>query len=161
MYNFFRPHTKPESKRGLLNITPFVDVLLVLLGFFILIIHHQERDPLKYIYVELPIVNKLNTDILKKQKNIAQDKKIIPSGCIDKNGDLTWSYQDERGVLKKSSEQNIGAFLTLLPEIPEHILLRVDKNTAFETVLKHVTDLKQYGVHDIGFAVNNESIHKN
>lgn len=135
---------KPLHAMSEINVTPMVDVMLVLLVIFIIaapLLNHAVK-------LDLP---KANAEVLLKQPNM-----VNISFAAD--GKLYWDAEmiDFAGL-----EQRL-AQAAKLPAQPE-IVLRADKDTRFEMIAKVMASAQTLGLSKVGFATSpyQDDAHKN
>jgi biopolymer transport protein ExbD len=118
-----------------INMTPLIDVMLVLLTIFIITLPHQTHA----IKVDNPVVS----------PNPPEARTVVDVG-IDFDGTLLWNHQPlERSALQDHIRQE--AAKSPQPEVH----LSVDKFARYEIVAQTLADLQSRGLKSIGF-VNRE-----
>ncbi len=129
---------KPMNAMSDINVTPMVDVMLVLLVIFIIaapLLNHAVK-------LDLP---KANAEVLVKQSNMVS----ISFAADDK------IYWDAELVDLKGVDERL-ALSAKLPVQPE-IVLRADKDTRFETIAKVMASAQTMGLTKLGFATSPEA----
>lgn len=124
---------KPMAAMADINVTPMVDVMLVLLVIFIIaapLLNHAIR-------LELPQA---------ESQALPQELKTITLS-FDPEGKLFW---DAELVTLEQIEQRFVLSSKQKPQ-PE-ILLRADKSTRFELIAQVMSVAQANGLHKIGFA---------
>lgn len=126
---------KPMNAMSDINVTPMVDVMLVLLVIFILaapLLNHAVK-------LDLP---KANAEVLVKQENM-----ISISFAAD--GKVYWDAEllDLKGVEERLASVSK---LAMQPEI----VLRADKDTRFEIIAKVMASAQTMGLTKVGFATS-------
>lgn len=126
---------KPMNAMSDINVTPMVDVMLVLLVIFILaapLLNHAVK-------LDLP---KANAEVLVKQENMV-------SISFASDGKVYWDAEllDLKGV-----EERLAS-VSKLPTQPE-IVLRADKDTRFEIIAKVMASAQTMGLTKVGFATS-------
>lgn len=129
---------KPMNAMSDINVTPMVDVMLVLLVIFIIaapLLNHAVK-------LDLP---RANAEILVKQANMV-------SISFAADGKVYWDAEllDLKGV-----EERL-ALAAKIPNQPE-IVLRADKDTRFEGIAKVMASAQTLGLTKVGFATSPES----
>jgi biopolymer transport protein ExbD len=118
-----------------INMTPLIDVMLVLLTIFIITLPHQTHA----IKVDNPVVS----------PNPPEARTVVDVG-IDFDGTLLWNHQPlERSAL----QDHIREEAAKSPQPEVH--LSVDKFAKYEIVAQTLADLQSRGLKSIGF-VNRE-----
>ena len=119
-----------------INVTPLVDVMLVLLIIFIITAPLMSHK----VQIKLPEAN------LKQDPEDAEKRKMPITISVKENGDLYWG--DER-VTKEILESRLSSAAQLTPQPP--LNLRGDRTTKMRTI-NEVTKIAQaQGMLDIGF----------
>lgn len=129
---------KPMTSMSDINVTPMVDVMLVLLVIFILaapLLNHAIR-------LELPQA---------QTQALPQDVKTITLS-FDASGQLFW---DTELLTLDELEQRLRTSAKQKPQ-PE-ILLRADKTTRFELIAEVMAAAQAQGLSKIGFATEPKS----
>jgi biopolymer transport protein ExbD len=129
---------KPMNAMSDINVTPMVDVMLVLLVIFIIaapLLNHAVK-------LDLP---KANAEILVKQANMV-------SISFAADGKVYWDAEplDLKGVEERLA---LAAKISNQPEI----VLRADKDTRFESIAKVMASAQTLGLTKVGFATSPES----
>jgi biopolymer transport protein ExbD len=118
-----------------INMTPLIDVMLVLLTIFIITLPHQTHA----IKIDNPVLS----------PNPPQPRPVVDV-AIDFDGTLLWNLQPlERSGL----QDHISAEAAKSPQPEVH--LSVDKFAKYEIVAQTLADLQSRGLKSIGF-VNRE-----
>ena len=120
-----------------INVTPFVDVMLVLLVIFMV------TTPILYQGVDVNLPKASSKPI----PSIQNEKKVVVT--IDKNGDL---------FIEKTqysmSELKLGVRNLILQDgknlKQEQVFLRADSNVQYGTVVKVMSEIKKAGVENLG-----------
>jgi len=125
------PHKRLSSQS--INITPLIDIVFILLIFFMLTSH---------------FINERQLDINLPDAKSGQVENIDQSRLISINmaGQL---FQDEQLL----STDRLDALLRQMAGDQQSLLLRVDKRAPFEPVMALMDRARQQGVSAIGFAV--------
>jgi biopolymer transport protein ExbD len=119
-----------------INVTPLVDVMLVLLIIFIITAPLMSHK----VQIKLPEAN------LKQDPEEAEKRKQPITISVKENGDMYWG--DER-VTKEVLESRLSSAAQLTPQPP--LNLRGDRTTKMRTI-NEVTKIAQaQGMLDIGF----------
>ncbi|WMW79426.1 biopolymer transporter ExbD [Undibacterium cyanobacteriorum] len=129
---------KPLHTMSEINVTPMVDVMLVLLVIFIIaapLLNHAVK-------LDLP---QANAEVLVKQANMV-------SISFAADGKLYW---DAELVDFDNLEQRLAA-AAKLPAQPEFVL-RADKDTRFELIAKVMASAQTLGLTKVGFATSPNS----
>lgn len=129
---------KPMLAMSDINVTPMVDVMLVLLVIFIIaapLLNHAIR-------LDLPQA---------EAQAIPQDVKTITLS-FNADGKLFW---DTEQVLIDDVGQRFALSAKQKPQ-PE-ILLRADKSTRFELIAQVMSAAQSHGLNKIGFATESKS----
>lgn len=129
---------KPMHAMSDINVTPMVDVMLVLLVIFIIaapLLNHAVK-------LDLP---KANAEVLVKQANMV-------SISFAADGKVYWDAEllDLKGI-----EERLAS-TAKLPVQPE-IVLRADKDTRFEMIAKVMASAQTLGLTKVGFATSPEA----
>jgi biopolymer transport protein ExbD len=130
---------KPMVAMADINVTPMVDVMLVLLVIFIIaapLLNHAIR-------LELPQA---------ESQALPQDLKTITLS-FDSAGKLFW---DTELVTIEQIEQRFVLIAKQKPQ-PE-ILLRADKSTRFESIAQVMSAAQTHGLYKIGFATEAKTV---
>lgn len=126
---------KPMGTMSDINVTPMVDVMLVLLVIFILaapLLNHAVR-------LDLP---KADAEAL------PQNIQLITLS-FDAQGELFW---DQEQIKLKELDKRLASSAKLKPQ-PE-ILLRADRSTRFEVIAQVMAAAQANGLSKIGFATD-------
>lgn len=124
-----------ENDDGLMaeiNMTPFVDVMLVLLIIFIVTLPVMQQS----VKIELP----------KALSAASTSKPDSIQVSIDQHGKIFWNTS-EVSLTEFSKKAKIAADLNPMPDIK----LRADKRVAYEYVAQVLTASKRNGLTKIGF----------
>ena len=124
-----------------INVTPLVDVMLVLLIIFIITAPLMSHK----VQIKLPEAN-LNQD-----PEAAQKRKQPITVSVKENGELFWN--DER-ITKEILESRLSSAAQLTPQPP--LNLRGDKTTKMGTINKITKIAQDQGMLDIGFVATKD-----
>ena len=119
-----------------INVTPLVDVMLVLLIIFIITAPLMSHK----VQIKLPEAN-LNQD-----PEAAQKRKQPITVSVKENGELFWN--DER-ITKEILESRLSSAAQLTPQPP--LNLRGDRTTKMRTINDITKIAQSQGMLDIGF----------
>ncbi len=119
-----------------INVTPLVDVMLVLLIIFIITAPLMSHK----VQIKLPEAN------LKQDPEEAEKRKMPITISVKENGDLYWG--DER-VTKEILESRLSSSAQLTPQPP--LNLRGDRTTKMRTINEVTKIAQEQGMLDIGF----------
>ena len=120
-----------------INVTPFVDVMLVLLVIFMV------TTPILYQGVDVNLPKASSKPI----PSIQNEKKVVVT--IDKNGDLfIEKTQYSMSELKLEVRNLILQDGKNLKQ--EQVFLRADSNVPYGTVVKVMSEIKKAGVENLG-----------
>jgi biopolymer transport protein ExbD len=133
-FGSFNPH-RQQSMMSDINVTPMVDVMLVLLVIFIL------TAPMFTHAVKL--------DLPQAQAAAAQQLPGSVAIAIDADGVLFW---DEERVEEGQLAARMAAAALLSPQ-PE-LQLRADKNTRYEVVAQVMAAAQSHGLTKLGFVTD-------
>ncbi len=123
---------KDDEVMSEINVTPLVDVMLVLLIIFI---------------ITIPVINhavKLDLPRAASQPNDAKPPHIDVS--IDSSGTVSWNGAT---VDEQALQSNIAAAATQAPQPELH--LRADRKTPYENVAQLMAAAQSGGINKIGF----------
>jgi len=124
--------SEPSSMASI-NVTPLVDVMLVLLIIFL---------------ITIPVINKNHQVSLPKAVNIpTQTKPENITISVDKNGDVYWN--DKRVPSREELLAHVEAAAVKKPQPEIHI--RADKDAKYESVGKVIFTIQRGGVVKVGF----------
>jgi biopolymer transport protein ExbD len=121
-----------------INMTPLIDVMLVLLIIFIITLPHQTHA----VKIDNPMPPPPNMT--------PPPPPVVIDLAIDFDGTLLWNKQP---VDRPTLQNNISAEATQDPQPEVHIT--VDKFAKYEIVAQTLADLQHRGLKKIGF-VNND-----
>ncbi len=124
-----------ENDDGLMaeiNMTPFVDVMLVLLIIFIVTLPVMQQS----VKIELP----------KASSTASTSKPDSIQVSVDQHGKIFWNTS-EVSLNEFSKKAKIAADLIPMPDVN----LRADKRVAYEHVAQVLTASKRSGLTKIGF----------
>jgi biopolymer transport protein ExbD len=121
-----------EEENPELNMTPLIDVLLVLMALFLVLIGTERKNPTR-INVELPIAS---------QGSVAATE-IIPILSIDKDKKLFWNQVE----LKKTLKDFISAF----PVPPAELLIQAHYSLTWQDMVRILDVLLALKVGRFGF----------
>jgi biopolymer transport protein ExbD len=121
-----------------INMTPLIDVMLVLLIIFIITLPHQTHA----VKIDNPLPPPPNTPL--------PPPPVVIDLAIDFDGTLLWNKEP---VDRKTLQANISSEATQDPQPEVHIT--VDKFAKYEIVAQTLADLQHRGLKKIGF-VNND-----
>jgi biopolymer transport protein ExbD len=116
-----------------INVTPLVDVMLVLLIIFIITI----RVIIQQVPVQLPKATNLPTQTKPENITIA----------VDKDGDIFWNTQKVSGV--DDLKQRLRAIVSVDPQPEIHI--RGDANVRYQFVGQVLVATQQIGIRKVAF----------
>ncbi|MES2901935.1 MAG: biopolymer transporter ExbD [Pseudomonadota bacterium] len=140
-FGAFNPH-RQQSMMSDINVTPMVDVMLVLLVIFIL------TAPMFTHAVKL--------DLPTAKAAAAQQMPGSVSIAIDAGGQIYWDQQ-------QVSAAQLDALLTTagLMEPQPELQLRADRNTRYEVVAQVMAAAQRHGVSRLGFVTDPKQEEKN
>jgi biopolymer transport protein ExbD len=121
-----------------INMTPLIDVMLVLLIIFIITLPHQTHA----VKIDNPMPQPANPN--------PPPPPVVIDLSIDFDGTLLWN---KTPVDRKTLQDNISAEAVQEPQPEVHIT--VDKFAKYEIVAQTLADLQHRGLKKIGF-VNND-----
>ncbi|RYZ74001.1 MAG: biopolymer transporter ExbD [Lysobacteraceae bacterium] len=124
-----------------INVTPLVDVMLVLLIIFIITAPLMSHK----VQIKLPEAN-LNQD-----PEAAEKRKLPITISVKENGDLYWG--DER-ITKEILESRLSSTAQLTPQPP--LNLRGDRTTKMRTINEVTKIAQEQGMLDIGFVATKD-----
>jgi biopolymer transport protein ExbD len=124
-----------------INVTPLVDVMLVLLIIFIITAPLMSHK----VQIKLPEAN-LNQD-----PDAAEKRKQPITISVKENGDLYWG--DER-ITKEILESRLSSTAQLTPQPP--LNLRGDRTTKMATINEVTKIAQSQGMLDIGFVATKD-----
>jgi biopolymer transport protein ExbD len=116
-----------------INVTPLVDVMLVLLIIFIITI----RVIIQQVPVQLPKATNLPTQTKPENITIA----------VDKDGDMFWNTQKVNGTDDLKARLRVAARIDPQPEV--HI--RGDSNVRYQFVGQVLVATQQIGIRKVAF----------
>ena len=135
-FNLKRSEREPMSE---INVTPFVDVMLVLLIIFMVL------SPLLIQGIE---VNLPQTDTTKMT---VQNEPLVIS--IDKNGDYFINVGDESlSIDLEELKRKSKVIFDANPEV--EVVFQNDKDVAFEYVAKAMASIQSIGISNIGIVTS-------
>lgn len=121
-----------------INVTPLVDVMMVILIIFILIAPIMEQG----ITIKLPDTS---AKYMKSQDtvtvSVSKDKKIYLGNTL---------------ISLPALEDRLKVLRTGIPDLP--VILRADKNLPYETVVKVLDSINKSGIIKLGLATKVESL---
>ena len=133
-FGSFNHHRQKESMADI-NVTPMVDVMLVLLVIFI---------------ISAPMfTNAVQLELPKAQAKSLQQQADTVTVAIDAAGALYWNNEAlQAGELEQRLAEAAG-----LPQQPE-LQLRADKDTRYEVVAQVMAAAQSHGLTRIGFVTD-------
>ncbi|MGW8394881.1 ExbD/TolR family protein [Pseudoduganella sp. HUAS MS19] len=133
-FGSFNHHRQKESMADI-NVTPMVDVMLVLLVIFI---------------ISAPMfTNAVQLELPKAQAKASQQQADSVSLAIDAAGTVYWNNAAlQAGELEQRLAEAAG-----LPQQPE-LQLRADKDTRYEVVAQVMAAAQSHGLTRIGFVTD-------
>ena len=133
-FGSFNHHRQKESMADI-NVTPMVDVMLVLLVIFI---------------ISAPMfTNAVQLELPKAQAKSLQQEADTVTVAIDAAGALYWNNDAlQAGELEQRLAEAAG-----LPQQPE-LQLRADKDTRYEVVAQVMAAAQSHGLTRIGFVTD-------
>jgi biopolymer transport protein ExbD len=133
-FGSFNHHRQKESMADI-NVTPMVDVMLVLLVIFI---------------ISAPMfTNAVQLELPKAQARALQQEADSVTLAIDAGGTVYWNNDALRaGELEQRLAEAAG-----LPQQPE-LQLRADKDTRYEVVAQVMAAAQSHGLTRIGFVTD-------
>ena len=133
-FGAFNHHRQKESMSDI-NVTPMVDVMLVLLVIFIL------GAP--------AFTGAVKLDLPQAEAPAAAQPAAIVTVAIDAGGALYWNNE---AVTKTVLEQRLKEAAKMAPQ-PE-LQLRADKDTRYETVAQVMAAAQAHGLEKMGFVTD-------
>jgi biopolymer transport protein ExbD len=133
-FGSFNHHRQKESMADI-NVTPMVDVMLVLLVIFI---------------ISAPMfTNAVQLELPKAQAKALQQEADAVALAIDAGGTVYWNNDAlQAGELEQRLAEAAG-----LPQQPE-LQLRADKDTRYEVVAQVMAAAQSHGLTRIGFVTD-------
>jgi len=133
-FGSFNHHRQKESMADI-NVTPMVDVMLVLLVIFI---------------ISAPMfTNAVQLELPKAQAKALQQEADTVTLAIDAGGTVYWNNDAlQAGELEERLAEAAG-----LPQQPE-LQLRADKDTRYEVVAQVMAAAQSHGLTRIGFVTD-------
>jgi len=133
-FGSFNHHRQKESMADI-NVTPMVDVMLVLLVIFI---------------ISAPMfTNAVQLELPKAQARALQQEADTVTLAIDAGGTVYWNNDAlQAGELEQRLAEAAG-----LPQQPE-LQLRADKDTRYEVVAQVMAAAQSHGLTRIGFVTD-------
>jgi biopolymer transport protein ExbD len=133
-FGSFNHHRQKESMADI-NVTPMVDVMLVLLVIFI---------------ISAPMfTNAVQLELPKAQARALQQEADSVTLAIDAGGTVYWNNDAlQAGELEQRLAEAAG-----LPQQPE-LQLRADKDTRYEVVAQVMAAAQSHGLSRIGFVTD-------
>ncbi len=130
-FGSFNPH-RQQSMMSDINVTPMVDVMLVLLVIFII------TAPM--------FTHAIKLDLPQAKADAAQQQASTISISIDGAGKVFWNNEP---VPMAALSEKLDKAAAVLPQ-PE-LQLRADKNTRYETVAQVMAAAQEHGLNKLGF----------